>query len=189
MEYDTMSYGIGDNKIELLLTKEPIDVGDKSLVGMATSPRFPKRVGLVLDRNAEDKRDYDFAALSFGAEKTPFIYLEQIILDGLRDRTSEALTIVFHEIGHYIHGHKAKNVQERYAERVSTLNSGMVLKSELEADRFALEYLGKDEVLSGFEALQMRMRERYTEEAGYDIESLNMAIDELEKRKDVIKSG
>lgn len=187
MAYHTENYGDGDNTIELLLMDEPMMVGDKALVGMVTSSRFPKRVGLVLDQEADDERDYDFAALAIGAEDTPFVYMEQIVSDGLRAKSDESLSILFHELGHYHYGHRPKGVEERYTERLSKLKEGNVLPTELAADGFAAEYLGVDVILSGFAVLRQHMAERYSEEAGYDPETIEMALAELDKRIENLK--
>ena len=95
-----------------------------------------------------------------------------------------AKTVLMHEVGHYYNvdvGNNEDNSEDRRRELVT---QNKVCPKEIKADAFAVQYLGKDTVIAGLEALKERIIKDY---AGYDEESVRLSIKEIEIRLSHIK--
>lgn len=181
MQYQTISFGEGKEKIELTLLDNLMDL---SLGGMISSPMFNENIAIVVEDNPETI-DYDFACLGYTKEKTaPRVMMKSEFFDALKRGTPESRTILFHEIGHYVNGDILTNEGNTDAEREALVADNKVSEKEIKADAFAVAYLGKDAVIAGLEGLKKRI---LTEYADYDEDSIRITIKEIDIRISHIK--
>ena len=181
MQYNEIELGNGENKITITLLDETIG---KGLMGMITSPIFKDNIALVIDVD-HDEEDYTFACLGCGKDGVaPRVVMTKELYDELKEETPMAKTVLMHEVGHYYNvdvGNNEDNSEDRRRELVT---QNKVCQKEIKADDFAVQYLGKDTVIAGLEALKERMIEDYTD---YDEESVRLSIKEIEIRLSHIK--
>ena len=176
MQYSEFEYSVGENKITLTLLEESMGNG---LMGMISSPIFKENIALVIDEE-HDEEDFTFACLGCGQNGiAPRVQMTKELYGELKKETPMAKTVVMHEIGHYYNsdvGHNEDNSEEI---RQILVSQNMVCQKEIKADAFAVQYLGKDEVVAGLEALKYRILIDY---ADYDEESVELSIREINIR-------
>lgn len=176
VQYQTISFGEGKEKIELTLLDNLMEL---NLGGMISSPMFKENIAIVVEDNHKTI-DYDFACLGYTKEKTaPRVMMKSEFFDDLKRGTPESRTILFHEIGHYANGDILLNDGYTDAEREALVADNKVSEKELKADAFAVAYLGKDVVITGLEDLKKRILRDY---ADYDEESIRITIKEIDIR-------
>lgn len=182
LTYNTMRFGKKGRKITILHLKKPVQ---KGLAGMITSKLFPQKIALVVDDKPCDDLDYSFACLSYTPE-TAFaaIWIEENLFYGIKSGDKMARTTLFHELGHYYHKHfkNSKEEMDAYDEaRSQMVETNQVIQPELDADQFAVDYLGLDYVIDGLTVLKSRLADRI-ECGAYDSEAGDVAIKELSLR-------
>lgn len=181
VQYNEIEFGNDENKITITLLEETMG---KGLMGMLSSIIFKENVALVIDEEHDDE-DYTFACLGCGKDGVaPRVLMTEELYNELKKHTPMGKTVVMHEIGHYYNsdvGYNEDNSEER---RRNLVSQNMVCQKEIKADAFAVQYLGKDTVIAGLEALKERIIEDYTD---YDEESVRLSIKEIEIRLSHIK--
>lgn len=176
VQYQTISFGEGKEKIELTLLD---NLMEHNLGGMISSSMFSENIAIVVEDNPETI-DYDFACLGYTKEKTaPRVMMKSEFFEDLKRGTSESRAILFHEIGHYANGDILLNDGYTDAEREALVADNKVSEKELKADAFAVAYLGKDVVITGLEDLKKRILKEF---ADYDEESIRITIKEIDIR-------
>ena len=181
MQYQTLSFGEGKEKIELTLLD---NLMEQKLAGMISSPMFSENIAIVVEENPETI-DYDFACLGYTKEKTaPRVMMKSEFFDELKRGAPESRTIIFHEIGHYVNSDILTNEGNTDTEREALVADNNVCVKEIRADAFAVAYLGKDVVIAGLEDLKKRILRDY---ADYDEDSLRITIKEIDIRISHIK--
>ena len=181
VQYNEIEFGNDENKITITLLEETMG---KGLMGMLSSIIFKENVALVIDEEHDDE-DYTFACLGCGKDGVaPRVLMTEELYNELKKQTPMGKTVVMHEIGHYYNsdvGYNEDNSEER---RRNLVSQNMVCQKEIKADAFAVQYLGKDTVIAGLEALKERIIKDY---ADYDEESVRLSIKEIEIRLSHIK--
>lgn len=180
MDWTITKYHSDQNTIEVLLLHEPME---NILLGMVSSPILPNNIALVIDYNLDS--DGDIAGIGYNHDGTnPQIHMIPEIAEHLKKGTDEAKLILFHEIGHYANKDylsSKSNKDYGYDKlRVDATEKGYVKESELTADDFAAEYIGKDTIINGLHQLLLRTKEscsRYPESS-----YVAFAIKEIELR-------
>lgn len=181
MQCQTISFGEGEEKIELTLLESLMDL---KLGGMISSPMFNENIAIVVEDNPETI-DYDFACLGYTKEKTaPRVMMKSTFFEDLKRGTSESKMILFHEIGHYANNDMLTNMGNADKEREALVVKNKVSEKEIKADAFAVAYLGEDVVVTGLEDLKKRIIKDY---ADYDEESIRITIKEIDIRISHIK--
>ena len=181
MQYNEIEFGNDENKITITLLEETMG---KGLMGMLSSTIFKENIALIIDEEHDDE-DYTFACLGCGKDGVaPRVLMTEELYNELKKQTPMGKTVVMHEIGHYYNsdvGHNEDNSEER---RRNLVSQNMVCQKEIKSDAFAVQYLGKDTVIAGLEALKERIIKDY---ADYDEESVRLSIKEIEIRLSHIK--
>lgn len=158
----TEAYGPGDSQIELTLLESPVEHG---LAGMLRSASLKNDVAIVVDPH--EGEDYDFACFGCGENGVaPRIILQPDLFADLKSGTDEALTILFHELGHYHNGdcENEEYIRDYYmTDRMNRAESGQILPMEVDADAFAVQYIGRDRAKNGL--LQLKKRLEKTEDS------------------------
>ncbi len=149
-----MRFGSGDREIAITVLAESEEYG---LAGAVEGKLLPGMVAIKQDNTPRADRKYDVAALQITKQGSDAaISLELEICEKLKDGESLALFAVFHELGHYVHGHALRrtNNSDYEENRKALAREGTAHPNELEADAFAAEYLGTDRAISGLEELK-----------------------------------
>lgn len=180
LQYKEIQFGKDENKISITLLNEMME---QRLAGMISSPLFKENIAIVITENPEDD-DYSFACLGCGKDgAAPRVAMTKELYDERKIETPMAKTVVLHEVGHYYNsdiGNNEDNSDERRRKLVA--NNEVCLK-EIKADAFAVEYLGKETVISGLETLKHRILDAYKD---YDEESVELLIKEIDIRINII---
>ena len=180
--YNTMRFGKKNRMITVLHLRKPIA---KGLAGIISSKLFPQQIALVADPRPVNDMDYSFICLSRNINSDSVsVWMEPEVFYGIKRGVALARTSLFHELGHYYHGHQKINHEDMdvYDEaRTEAVESGQVIQQELDADQFAVEYLGKDFVIRGLRELAANTEERI-KDGFYDEETGTAAVKELELR-------
>lgn len=181
MQYQTISYGEGKEKIELTLLD---NLMEQKLGGMISSPMFSENIAIVVEDNPETI-DYDFACLGYAKEKTaPRVMMKSEFFDDLKRATSESRTILFHEIGHYFNNDILTNEGNSDEEREKLVLNNKVSEKEVSADAFAVKYLGKDVVIDGLRNLKQRIFTEFDEYDGLlSAMEIDMRISKIDKMR------
>lgn len=172
----TEFYGTGDSRMELTLLELPVERG---FAGMIRSPSLEKNVAIVVD--SDECEEYDFACLGFDEKGvTPRIFLQPDLFADLKSGTDEALTILFHELGHYYNRdfEDMDYIRNNYmTDRMSRAESGEILPMEVAADAFAVRHIGRDRAKNGLMHLGNRLEK---------MEDRELALSEIKDRIAVI---
>ena len=95
-----------------------------------------------------------------------------------------ARTALFHELGHYYLQHLKGSEEEINAynlARSEAVDEGKVIQDELDADQFAVDYLGKEYVAEGLRKLNLRIK-NLIQSGVYEEETGKAAIKEISLR-------
>ena len=173
-----MSFGKKKNRIDVFHLNKPWKNG---LAGMITSNLFQETVGIVVDEVLLSKNEADYACLGVSENGiAPRIVMTNDIFYDFKRGCPMARLVVFHELGHFIHGdlNESFHTASYDAERINIASQGKVIDVEVEADDFAVKYLGVDMVLSGFSALYNQVAQN---------EGAELALSEIKTRISIIK--
>lgn len=181
MQYCEIVFGSDENKITITLLDETMG---KGLMGMISSSIFKENIALVIDEDHNDE-DYTFACLGCGQNGVaPRVQMTKEMFDELKNQTLMAKTVVMHEVGHYYNSDVGNNDDNSEDRRRELVSQNKVCPKEIKADTFAVQYLGKDNVIGGLENLRDKILVDY---ADYDAESVQLSIREIEIRISHIK--
>ena len=176
MQYKELKFGENENQITVTLLDETMGQG---LIGMISSPMFKENIAIVIVKDP-DSVDYNYACLGCGENGVaPRVAITEKIFDELKEEKTFAKVVLLHEIGHYYHsdiGNKEDNSDKR---RRHFVTKNEACPKEIKADAFAVQYLGKQAVVSGLRELQRRILVDY---ADYDEESVQITIKEIDIR-------
>ena len=182
LSYQTMRFGPKKRKISIIHLRKPVS---KGLGGMVKASFFPQTIALVVDPRPIDDLDYSFMCLSRDANnESVSIWMEEDAFYGIKRGDVKARTALFHELGHYYHHHLKGSIDEMVAydeARSASVQAGRVIQQELEADLFAVDYLGREYDVNGLKALKARLYD-CIRLGVYDEETGRSAIKELELR-------
>ena len=128
MQYQSISFGKGKEKIELTLLD---NLMEQKLGGMISSSMFRENIAIVVDDNPETI-DYDFACLGYTKDKTaPRVMMKSTFFEDVKCGTPESRMILFHEIGHYANNDFLTNEGNVDAEREALVADNKVSEKEL----------------------------------------------------------
>ena len=181
LSYQIMRFGKNEHRIDVLHLRKPVE---KGLAGMAMSKLFPQNVALVVDPRPIEDLEYAFICLSRnGGTDLTAVWMEENVFYGIKRGDALARTSLFHELGHYYYSHMKRSKEEMAAydeARVSDVEKGQVIREELDADQFAVEYLGREYVIAGLSELKSELSSRIDQ--GIYAEETEAAIKELDYR-------
>ena len=181
MQYTEYEYGVDENKITITLLDETMG---KGLIGMISSPIFNENIAFAVSDD-HDSDDFTFACLGCGKDGVaPRVAMTRELYNELKIETPMAKTVVLHEVGHYHNSDIGNNEDNSDERRRALVAQNKVYQKEIKADAFAVQYLGKDTVIAGLEALKERILKDYVD---YDEESVQLSVKEIEMRLSHIK--
>lgn len=174
--YKEIKFGKDENQITITLLCETMGQG---LTGMISSPMFKENIAIVIAEDP-DSVDYNFACLGCGENGVaPRVAMTKGLYEELKAGVPIANVVLMHEIGHYHNsdvGNSEDNSDDRRREFVL---QNKACHKEINADAFAVKYLGKDTVIDGLQELQQRILIDF---ANYDEESVQITIKEIDIR-------
>lgn len=173
-----MSFGKKKNRIDVYHLNKPWKNG---LAGMITSNLFQEKVGIVVDEVLLSKNEADYACLGVSENGiAPRIVMANDIFYGFKRGCPMARFVVFHELGHYFHGdlNESFNTENYDAERINIATQGKVIDVEVEADIFAVNYLGVDTALDGLSKLSNQVSQ---------VVGSDLAVSEIRSRINIIR--
>lgn len=176
-----MYFGKGERRIMVALLKKPWTSG---VGGLIHAKFLPEDIALLVDMDTEQRSDYFLACLVVlkNAGKT-FIKMSPEVFNGIKRSWPIGRFTLLHELGHYVNGDQDKDDYkgEQYDKiRGNAIRAGRVLDIELNADKFAYDYLGLDYCLEALEELEF-----YGDE---EEENGRLHIAEIEMRKEYLKT-
>lgn len=181
VQYREVEFGTDESKITITLLDEMMEQG---LAGMISSSMFKENIAIMITETPDD--DFSFACLGCGKEgKAPRVVMAKQLLDELKAGELVANVILMHEIGHYYNSDIGNNEDNSDDRRRELVSKNKVCPKEVEADAFAVRYLGKETVIAGLEMLKQRILDVYRE---YDEESVETSTKEINLRISKIMS-
>ena len=181
LSFQIMRFGKKKRRIDVFHLRKPVE---KGLAGMVMSNLFPQNVALVVDSRPTDNLEYSYMCLSRSAVTASVsVWMEADAFYGIKRGEPIARTALFHELGHYYFRHMKRSKEEMVAydqAREAAVEIGQVIQQELDADQFAVDYLGKDYVISGLSDLKSLI-EKALDQDSTDERNV-AAIKELEYR-------
>lgn len=180
--YQYMSFTDGTTPVQIVHTRKPEQRG---LAGMITSKAFPDRIALIADDQLLEVLNADFACLGAAASGNLYrLVMEREVFFDFKRGSAMARLIVFHELGHYVHGDLKKGfTSESYDEsRAKAAQGNTVLHMELAADQYAADYLGCDIAVKGLQELRAATEARWAGNEEIDQNELTVALSELDAR-------
>ena len=164
LTYQIMRFGKKERRIDVIHLRKPVE---KGLAGMVTSSLFPKSVAIVVDPRPIEDLEYEFMCLSRNnGDGSAAVWMETEAFYGIKRGNKLARMALFHELGHYYYRHLNRSAEEKEAydrARVAAVEMGQVIQEELDADQFAVDYLGKDCVIAGLLELKTEISNRIDE--------------------------
>ena len=135
---------------------------------MVMSNLFPHNVALVVDPRSIDDLEYSYMCMSCSTgTDSASVWMEEDAFYGIKRGDPPARTALFHELGHYYHKHlkHSKEAMEAYDKaREAAVEMGQVMQQELDADQFAVDYLGKDYVIMGLSELKSQAEKNFVQD-------------------------
>lgn len=156
-EYTFMRLGRQGQKIALCLERK---IRKNGYAGFISSKCLRDTVMLVVNDAFLDEHGIRIGYITAQEDGTnPTIILTSTAFIGLKQGSLSVRFFLMHELGHYYHGHleQPQELEDDFLKRQAALAKGIVPKEELEADNFAVQYLGAENAMT---ALQEVMEER-----------------------------
>ena len=158
-EYTYMPFGKGAHRLEVVLERK---VRRGGYAGLVVSKQFPGTIGIVVREDLLDEMNVQSVYITAKKDGSdPRIILSMETLVGIKRGCIADRFSLLHEVGHYICGHLVDppDIEEEFAMRERLLEENQVSQDEVEADAFAVNYLGAEAVVW---ALQESMERRMT---------------------------
>lgn len=176
MQYKEIEFGKNASKITVTLLDETMGQG---LTGMISSKMFKENVAIVIVEDP-DSVDYNFACLGWAENGVaPRVAMTDKLYKELKAGLPVAKVVLLHEIGHYYNCDNEKDEDNSDDRRREFVLQNKVCYKEINADAFAVKYLGKETVIAGLQELQQRILADF---ADYDEESIQITIKEIDIR-------
>ena len=155
LSYNVMRFGPKKRRIKIVHLKKPVT---KGLAGLIESNLFPQRIAMVVDSRPLEDLNYNYMCLNYiGGREHVEIWMERDAFFGIKRGEPMARMSLFHELGHHYLGHLKDDTEEMEAydkARVQAVKTGQVIQAELDADQFAVDYLGRVYVIRGISDLR-----------------------------------
>lgn len=176
MQYKEIEFGSDESKITITLLDQTMGQG---LTGMISSPMFKENIAIIIVEDP-DSVDYNFACLGWAENGVaPRVAMTEKLYKELKSGVPVAKVVLMHEIGHYYNGDNEKDEDNSDDRRRDLVLQNKVCHKEINADAFAVKYLGKETVINGLHDLQRRILADF---ADYDEESVQITIKEIDIR-------
>jgi hypothetical protein len=181
-----MPFGKGAHRLEVVLERK---VRRGGYAGLVVSKQFPGTIGIVVREDLLDEMNVQSVYITAKKDGSdPRIILSMETLVGIKRGCIADRFSLLHEVGHYICGHLVDppDIEEELAMRERLLEENQVSQDEVEADAFAVNYLGAEAVVW---ALQESMERRMTADLVYGVEEEDIsqkALLEYQLRIDAI---
>ena len=123
-----------------------------------------------------------------GGRERVEIWMEPEVFYGIKRGDPLARTSLFHELGHQHLGHLKDNTEEMDAydeARVQAVKNGQVIQAELDADQFAVDYLGRDYVIHGLADIRAALAKENAcdeEQQAIALKEMDLRIEKLQHR-------
>lgn len=161
----------------------------KEYVGFAVVPSQADPIPMVLSEDMLKMGHMLFAA-SFvcgiaGKDHTILAISPAFYMDLLKDEKLESL--IDHELGHIVHGHFAKSIKQENAERDAAQAAGKVHSHELEADQFAMNRRGRDNLIYTLEYMLNHINMHFAEH-NVSEKFRQLAMEEIANRIEHLKN-
>lgn len=185
-EYTYMPFGKGAHRLEVVLERK---VRRGGYAGLVVSKQFPGTIGIVVREDLLDEMNVQSVYITDKKDGSdPRIILSMETLVGIKRGCIADRFSLLHEVGHYICGHLVDppDIEEEFGMRERLLEENQVSQDEVEADAFAVNYLGAEAVVW---ALQESMERRMTADLVYGVEEEDIsqkALLEYQLRIDAI---
>ena len=185
-EYTYMPFGKGAHRLEVVLERK---VRRGGYAGLVVSKQFPGTIGIVVREDLLDEMNVQSVYITAKKDGSdPCIILSMETLVGIKRGCIADRFSLLHEVGHYVCGHLVDppELEEENAMRERLLEVNQVSQDEVEADAFAVNYLGAEAVVW---ALQDSMERRMTADLVYGVEEEDIsqkALLEYQLRIDAI---
>lgn len=174
--YKEIKFGEDESQITITLLGETMGQG---LTGMISSPMFKENIAIVIAEDP-DGVDFNFACLGCGENGVaPRVAMTKELYEELKAGVPIANVVLLHEIGHYHNSDVGNNEDNSDERRRELVLQNEVCHKEINADAFAVKYLGKETVINGLHELQRRILADF---ADYDEESVQITIKEIDIR-------
>ena len=185
-KYIYMPLGKGNHRIELILERK---VRAGGYAGFVAAKQFQEEIVIVV--NDVVLEELGVRSIYITANKDgsfPRVILSGEIFNGIKRGNNGARFSLLHEIGHYVCGHleNPPALEDEYARRQKLLEQNQVSRDELEADAFAVNYIGAEAVVW---ALQESMEWRMADDLACGVEKEDIsqkALWEYQLRIDAI---
>ena len=157
-EYTYMPFGKGAHRLEVVLERK---VRRGGYAGLVVSKQFPGTIGIVVREDLLDEMNVQSVYITAKKDGSdPRIILSMETLVGIKRGCMADRFSLLHEVGHYACGHLVDppDIEEEFAMRERLLEENQVSQDEVDADAFAVNYLGAEAVVWALqESMERRM--------------------------------
>ena len=185
-EFSYMRFGKGARQIALYTERK---ICKNGYAGVIFSPLLAESIRIFVNDRRLAEMSIRLGYISVLPDGTdPVIFLTTEAFYALKRGSRSMRFLLLHEIGHYVRGHLSRppRAGDPNYRRFELVSRGQVCPDELEADRFAVAYLGQDYAVW---ALQEAMGERLCFDmrtGAFGDELSNGALAEFQMRIDAI---
>ena len=165
--YSVLRFHNGKDIVELCLERK---IRKNGFAGIVFSKLFDETIGIYVNDCLLDEYCIRGGYITVLEDGTcPRIILDTATLNGIKRGVVASRFLLMHEIGHYCCGHLTDPplVEDENSKRIACLLKNDVSSDEVEADCFAAEYLGAENVRW---ALQETMEQRMTRDLFFRVE-------------------
>ena len=183
-EMKSQTYSNGKKEITVFFMDQPD--ADDGFAGYVSGNGLPYEAIMCVDhRPPEERSFYEFAAIlkNDKLEKS-VVLLDDEMFQGIKNNSSVAMFMLFHELGHCIYDpiQKESAVAKKYHhDREEAIRAGKVIDEERIADEIAAEYLGYEAAIEGLEWL-LRLDEERAASDLFDLETAEISMKEIKLR-------
>ena len=156
-EYCTMRLGRHGQKVNLCLERR---MRKNGYAGFVSSKCFQEDVLIVVNDGFLEEQGIRLGYITAREDGShPMVIMTSTAFTELKQGHISVRFFLMHELGHYYHGHLVQppKLEDEFVKRETAIGKGVVPKEELEADSFAVQYFGVENVIA---ALQEVMEER-----------------------------
>ena len=165
-EYTYMPFGKGAHRLEVVLERK---VRRDGYAGFVVSKQFSETIGIVVREDLLDEMNVRSVYITAKKDgSNPCIISSSDTFVRIKRGCIADRFSLLHEVGHYVCGHLVDppELEEENAMRERLLEENQVSQDELDADAFAVNYLGAESVAR---ALQESMERRFAADLAYGV--------------------
>lgn len=136
-------------RIEICMERKPHRSG---WAGLICSPLFRRNLSIIINEDLLDRLGVNNGFITTSDDGSmDAVIMTRDVFDGFKQGKAYCRLFLFHEIGHFVRGHldSMQSIADESEMRIEYIRNGSVPPRELEADMFAVKYLGTQTVLCG----------------------------------------